>query len=166
MSYTVSFFLIDIEKLRSVIGGKDLSIVDKIDVDEENRSYLEALLLGSESGQDDDSSEYGYALEKIVEHLFGESEAVPEFEDLRYGEFDNPPLDWILQSGSPVKLPPIEDFPYVGHRTIAEMRNALDSWDDEKYDDFEPEIQEMIEGMFSVFQTAIEKKKDLITFYY
>jgi hypothetical protein len=166
MSYTVSFFLIDIEKLCSVIGCKDLSIVDKIDIDNENRHYFETLLLGSNPRQNDDPSEYGYALEKIVEHLFGESESVPEFEDLHFGEFDDPPLNWIIQSGAPVKLPPNDNFLYIGHRFLAEMQKTLDEWDDDQFDNYKPEVQEMIEGMLTVFQNAVEQTKDLITFYY
>jgi hypothetical protein len=166
MSYTVSFFLTDIEKLRNVISGKDLSIADKMDIDDENRSYIETLLLGSEHGQDDDLSEYGYALEKIVEHLFGESESVPEFEDLHFGEFDDPPLDWIIQSGSPIQLPPNDNFPYIGHRFLADIQKTLDEWNDNQFDDYEPEIQEMIEALLDVFQKAVEQKKDLISFYY
>jgi hypothetical protein len=166
MSYTVSFFLTDIEKLRNVINRKDLSIVDKMDIDDENRSYIEALLLGSNPRQNDDPSEYGYALEKIVEHLFGKSESVPEFEDLHFGEFDDPPLDWIIQSGSPVKLPPNDNFPYIGHRFLTDIQKTLDEWNDDQFDDYEPEVQEMLEGMLTVFQNAVEQKKDLITFYY
>jgi hypothetical protein len=166
MSYTVSFFLTDIEKLCSVIGGKDLSIVDKIDIDDENRSYFETLLLGNEPNQDDDPSEYGYALEKIVEHLFGESESVSKFEELHFGEFDDPPLDWIIKSGSPVKLPPNDNFPYIGHRTVMDMQKTLDEWDDDQFDNYESEIQEMIEALLDIFQKSVEQKKDLITFYY
>jgi hypothetical protein len=166
MSYTVSFFLTDIEKLRNVIGGKDLSIVDKMDIDDENRSYIEMLLLESERDQNGDPSEYGYALEKIVEHLFGESESVPEFEDLHFGEFDDPPLDWIIKSGSPIKLPPNDNFPYIGHRFLVDIQKTLDEWNDNQFDDYEPEIQEMIEALLDVFQKAVEQKKDLITFYY
>ncbi|GHT29098.1 hypothetical protein FACS18942_10040 [Planctomycetales bacterium] len=146
MSYTVSFFLTDIKELRNVISGKDLSILEALDIDEEERNYVQTLLMGTEQEQNC-GSEYGYALEKIVEHLFGESEAVPEFEDLRFGEFDDPPLDWIIQSSSPVKLPPNEDFPYIGYRILGEMQKTLDDWDDEKYDDFEPEIQKMNLGI-------------------
>jgi hypothetical protein len=166
MSYTVSFFLTDIEKLRNVINRKDLSIVDKMDIDDENRSYIETLLLGNNPRQDDDPSEYGYALEKIVEHLFGESESVSEFEELHFGEFDDPPLDWIIESGSPIKLPPNDNFPYIGHRFLADMQKTLDEWNDNQFDDYEPEIQEIIEALLDIFQKAVEQKKDLITFYY
>lgn len=126
MSYTVSFFLTDIKELRNVISGKDLSILEALDIDEEERNYVQTLLMGTEQEQNC-GSEYGYALEKIVEHLFGESEAVPEFEDLRFGEFDDPPLDWIIQSSSPVKLPPNE-VPLItmdGH-TLEQANTAFD----------------------------------------
>ncbi len=165
MSYTVQFYIGKIDKIKKLIGSKKTAILDELDIDDEAREYAETLLMGTE--QDLDSgSEYGYALEKIVEHLFGESEGVTEFEDLRFGEFDEPPLDWIIQSGPPVALPPNDDFPYIGHRFLADMQKTLAEWNDDKFDDFEPEVQEMIEGMLGVFQTAVEQKKDLITFYY
>ncbi|GHT46524.1 hypothetical protein FACS189454_07810 [Planctomycetales bacterium] len=166
MSHAVSFYLIDIEKIRNIIDEKDLSILKKMKIDGEDRRYIKTLLVGDAPACDDELFEYGYALEKIVRRLYGKNESVPEFEDLRFGEFDDPPLDWIIQSSSPVTLPPNKDFPYIGHRFCSEMRQTLDAWDDDMFDNFEPEIQKMIEGMFSVFQTAIEKKKDLITFYY
>jgi hypothetical protein len=166
MSYTVSFFLTDIEKLRNIISEKDLSVIDKMGIDDENRSYIETLLLGSERDQNDDPSEYGYALEKIIEHLFGESESVSEFEDLHFGEFDDPPLDWIIKTGPPVKLPPNDNFPYIGHRFLADIQKTLDEWNDDKFDDYEPEVQEMLEALLDVFQNAVEQKKDIITFYY
>ena len=168
MSYTVQFYLVELDKIKNVIGGKNLSIIDEIDVDDEDREYLETLLMGTE--QDEDSgSEYGYALEKIIEQIFGESESASAFEDLHFGEFDDPALDWIIQSGPPIKLPPNDDFPFIGHRLLADMQKALDEWDDEKLEtlnDIAPEVQAKIEGMLDVFQTAIEQKKDLITFYY
>ena len=142
-----------------------MAILDELDIDDEEREYAETLLMGTEQAPDC-GSEYGYALEKIVEHIFGESEGVTEFEDLRFGEFDEPPLDWIIQSGSPISLPPNNDFPYIGHRFLADMQKTLDEWNDDKFDDFEQEVQEMIEGMLDVFQTAVEQKKDLVTFYY
>jgi hypothetical protein len=165
MSYTVSFFLTDIEKIRGVIGGKDLSIMDKLDVDDENRRYIKMLILGNEPEQDDDPSEYGYAFEKIVKY-FSDREGVSEFEDLRFSEFDDPPLDWILESGSPIELPLNDNFPYIGHRTVADMQKTLDEWNDDQFDNFDPELQEMIEALLCVFQKATEQKKDLITFYY
>jgi hypothetical protein len=166
VSYTVSFYSININKLRNTIEEKNLSILDESDLDDENRKYAETLITGTEPDLDDIPSEYGYTLEKIVKHLFGGSENVPEFEDLRFGEFNDPPLDWIIKSGSPVKLPPNDNFPYIGHRTIAEMQKTLDDWNDEQYDDFVPEAQEIIEALLNVFQRAVEQKKDLITFYY
>jgi hypothetical protein len=165
MSYTVQFYFAKINKIKKIIGSKDLSILDEIDIDDDDREYLETLIMGTE--QDPESgSEYGYALEKIVEHLFGESESVPEFEDLHFGEFDDPPLDWIIKSGSPIKLPPNDNFPYIGHRFLVDIQKTLDEWNDDQFDDYESEIQEMIEALLDVFQNAVEQKKDIITFYY
>jgi hypothetical protein len=165
MSYTVSFYLVDIEKIKTTIGSKDLSIIDKINIGNDYHQYLETLIMGTEQEQNN-SSEYGYVLEKIVKYLFGKSEEASAFEDLQYGEFDAPPLDWIIESGSPVKLPPNDDFPYIGHQFLANIQKTLDEWDDEQFDDYEPDLQSMIEAMLDMFQNAVEQKKDLITFYY
>ncbi len=165
MSYTVQFYLGKIDKITSLIGNKKTEILDELDIDDEEREYAETLLMGTEQDQYS-GSEYGYALEKIVEHLFGESEGVSEFEELHFADFDDSPLSWLSQSGPPVKLPPNEDFPVIGHRYLADMQKTLDEWSDKKLENFNPEVQEMIEGMFGVFQKAVESKKDLVTFYY
>jgi hypothetical protein len=65
-----------------------------------------------------------------------------------------------------VKLPFYEGIPIVGYRTINEMKSILADWDDSMYDNFDSDTQNLIESMFSTFQIAIKKKKDLITFYY
>jgi hypothetical protein len=165
MSYTVSFYLVDIEKIKSTIGSKYVSIIDKIDIGEDYRKYLETLIMGTEQNPDN-SSEYGYVFEKIVKHLFGENEEASAFEDLRYGEFDAPILSWIIKSGSPISLLSNEDFPFIGHRYLAEIQETLDEWDDDQYDNYEKYIGDMIEEMLEIFQIAVEQKKDIITFYY
>jgi hypothetical protein len=165
MSYTVSFYLVDIEKIKTTIGSKDWSIIDKINIDNDYRQYLETLIMGTEQNSDN-SSEYGYVLEKIVKYLFGESEEASAFEDLRYGEFDAPILSWINKSGPPISLPPNEDFPFIGYRYLAEIKEALDEWNDGQYDDYEKHIGDMIEEMLEIFQSAVEQEKDIITFYY
>jgi hypothetical protein len=165
MSYTVSFYLVEIEKIKTTIGSEDLSIFDKINISNDYRQYLETLIMGTEQ-KPDNSSEYGYVLEKIVQYLFGKSEEASAFEDLRYGEFDSPILSWIIKSGPPISLSPNEDFPFIGHRYFTEIKEALDAWDDDQYDDYEKYIGDMIEEMLEIFQTAVEQKKDIISFYY
>jgi hypothetical protein len=165
MSYTVQFYLGKIDKIKKLIGSKKTAILDELDIDDEEREYAETLLMGTE--QDPESgSEYGYALEKIVEHLFGESEGVSEFEELHFADFEDSPLSWLSQSGPPVELPLNEDFPVIGHRYLADMEKTLDDWTDEKLENFNLEVQKMLEGMLSVFQNAVDSKRDIITFYY
>jgi hypothetical protein len=165
MSYTVSFYLVDIDKIKTTIGSKDVSIIDKIDTGEDYRKYLETLIMGTEQNPDN-SSEYGYVLEKIVKYLFSESEEASTFEDLRSGEFDAPILSWIIKSGSPILLHSNKDFPFMGHRYLAEIKKDIEEWDDDQYDDYEKYIGDMIEEMLEIFQSAVEQEKDIITFYY
>ncbi|MDR1290291.1 MAG: hypothetical protein LBK06_03730 [Planctomycetaceae bacterium] len=135
-------------------------------IDDEDRQYVETLLIGDVPVKGvDDLFEYGYALQKIVKYLFGNSKDVPEFDSLHSVDFIGP-LDWICTSGSPIKLPFYEDVPIVGYRTINEMKSTLANWEDEMYDDFDSDTQNLIESMLSIFQIATKKKKDLITFYY
>ncbi|MDR1491852.1 MAG: hypothetical protein LBT05_03910 [Planctomycetaceae bacterium] len=171
MSYSVSFYLADIQKLQKILDEKDLSILDEMSFDEneeddwENRAYLEKLMTGSEPDDEDEPFEYAYSLEQIVAHLFGESVPVPEFEDLRIGKFEGV-LSWILKSGSPIKLPPNDDYPYVGHRFLPEIQKMLNDWNDKNFEEYAPKIQTMIKAMFRIFRTAVKQKKDVITFYY
>jgi hypothetical protein len=171
MSYSVSFYLADIQKLQKIIDEKKLSILDEMSFDEneeddwENRAYLEKLMTGREPDEEDEPFEYAYALEQIVAHLFGESVLIPEFENLRIGTFEGV-LSWILKSGSPIKLPPNDDYPYVGHRLLLEIQKMLNEWDNKKFDEYASKTQTMIEAMFELFRTAVKQKKDIITFYY
>ena len=158
----------------------DEDVLDDDDEESSDRLYVTALLEGSEQDPDK-SSEYGYALEKIVEAMGGERVDAEEFEDLRYGEFDGP-MSWILESGPPIDLPSNDDFPIVGYRTRAEMQQALlaseeeedtededDDDDDDDYDDVmndDDYMDDMIDDMHEVFRYALENKKDVISFYY
>ncbi|MDR1385380.1 MAG: hypothetical protein LBJ67_16260 [Planctomycetaceae bacterium] len=170
MSYSVSFYLADIQKLQKILDEKNLSILDEMSFDEneeddwENRAYLEKLMTG-QPDEEDEPFEYAYALEQIVAHLFGESVPIPEFENLWTGKFEGV-LSWILKSGSPIKLPPNNDYPYVGHRFLPEMQKMLNEWNDKKFDEYTPKIQTLVEIMFNLFRTAIKQKKDIMSFYY
>ena len=188
----MQFYLVDLEELKKVLGSGDQSLLDRLDIDEEDeegRRRAKELIEGT-SLSDEDGSEYGYALEKIVEGMGCEWVSVEEFEDLRFGEF-NGPLEWIVDSGSPITLPDSDDFPYVGYRELDDMKEDLatapredddeddnhyqeedeDDYedygdDDTDYDDGNEFYREMLQGMYRVFRQAIAKKKDIITFYY
>lgn len=193
MSYTVQFYLVDLEELKQVLGSRDLSLLDHLDIDEEDEDgqrRVQELIDGS-SLNDNDGSEYGYALEKIVEGMGCEWVSVEEFEDLRFGEFSGP-LEWIVDSGPPLALPESDDFPYVGFRELDDIKEDLaaapsnsdedddsgryqedddDDYDDDydsetDYDDGNEFYREMLQGMYRVFRYAVTKKKDIITFYY
>jgi hypothetical protein len=162
MGCTVYFHLVDLDKIRQVIGSKDLSFLKKLDMQEEDWQYAETLLMGTE--QDEYSgSEYGYALERIIEYLFEEDEEIAEL-NLDYDDFENSILDWIVKSGSPVEIVPSDDVPFIGHRTVTEMKKFLDDWDDEKAEEFDDDFLEIIETTLEVFQKAVKKKKDVVTF--
>jgi nitrogenase molybdenum-iron protein alpha/beta subunit len=105
----------------------------------------------------------GCALEKIIEHLFGECEEIVEL-NLDYGDFENSILDWIVKSGSPVEIVPSDDVPFIGHQTVAEMKKFLDDWNDEKAEEIDDDFLEMVETTLEVFQKAVKKKKDLVIF--
>jgi hypothetical protein len=163
MSCTVYFHLVNLDKIRQVIGSKDLSFLKKLDIQEEEWQYAETLLMGAE--QDEYSgSEYGYVLEKVIEYLFGECEEIAEL-SLDYDDFEDSPLEWIVKSGSPVKIVPSDDVPFIGHRTVTEMKTFLDDWNDEKAEELDDDFLEMVETTLEVFQKAVKEKKDLVTFF-
>ncbi|MDR2641511.1 MAG: hypothetical protein LBC74_01825 [Planctomycetaceae bacterium] len=161
----ISFYLVNLEKLRQIIGGKDLSFLKKLDLQKEDWHYAETLLMGTKQKQDqDEGSEYGYALESIIEYCFGESEEIAEL-NLDYDDFKKSPVEWIIKSGPPVKIAPSDDVPFIGHRTVAEMKKFLDNWNDEKAEKYDDDMLEIIETTLEVFQKAVKKKKDLVTFF-
>ncbi|MDD3588155.1 MAG: hypothetical protein PHQ75_13310 [Thermoguttaceae bacterium] len=192
MSYTVQFYLVNLEELKKVFGSGDLSLLERLDFDEEDhegRRRAQELIEGTPLS-DKEGSGYGYALEKIVEALGCEWVSVEEFEDLRFGEFDGP-LEWIIDSGAPIALPDTDDYPYVGYRELDDMKEDLASApsededeeddrykeeDEDDYDDYSDDesdydngnefYREMLQGMYRVFRYAIRKKKAIITFYY
>jgi hypothetical protein len=136
----------------------------KLDLQEEDWQYAETLLMGTkQKEEDDEGSEYGYALQRIIEYLFEEDEEIAE-SILDYEDFENSILDWIVKSGSPVKIVPNDDGPFIGHRTVAEMKKFLDDWDDEKAEELDDDFLEMVETTLEVFQKAVKKKKDLVIF--
>ena len=104
-------------------------------------------------------------MEKIVAKLAGTREDVPDFEDLRTGEFDGV-MAWIITSGTPVPLPKYDGFPYIGHLHLPNIRKILDEWSDDQFDEYDTEQQSMIEGMLDVFKKAVDAEKDVISFYY
>jgi uncharacterized FAD-dependent dehydrogenase len=161
----IYFYLVNLEKLRQIIGSKDLSFLKKLDMSDEDRHYAETLLMGTKQKQEqDEGSEYGYALEKIIEYLFGECEEIAEL-NLDYGDFKKSPVEWIIKSGSPVKIAPSDDVPFIGHRTVAEMKKFLNDWNDEKAEKYDDDMLEVIETTLEVFQKAVKKKKDIVTFF-
>ena len=144
MSYTVSFYLLEIEQLKRIIGNGEVSLIEETKVD---------------------TYKCGYVLEKIVAKIAGKRENMPQFEDLHFREFSGI-MKWICLSGPPVSLPEYDGYPFIGHLHLVDIRQTLSEWNENKFDDYENEEQGMLEEMLDVFQKAIEKKKDLIAFYY
>lgn len=167
MSYTVTFYEVDLETIKKTLGSRDLSILDKTKFDEEDKEGLECarvLLTGGEQNPEL-GSQFGYAFEKIVEAVEPESIVTKEFESLHYGDFEGP-LSWIEKSGPPVELPINDDYPVIGYRTVDDMKKFLDEWEEDNIDEYDPDIQEMIEGMLDLFQNAVKHQKDIISIYY
>lgn len=167
MGYTVSFYEVDLDSIKKTLGSRDLSILDKVKFDEEDEGgrELARILITGEEQPPDLGSEFAYAFEKIVEAVESESIIPNEFESLHYTEFEGP-LSWILESGPPVDLPPNDDFPIIGYRTIEEMKKFLDEWEDDNIDEYDSEIQEMIEVMLDIFRNAVSHQKGIISFLY
>jgi hypothetical protein len=135
MSYTLVPYAIDLEELRGAVGSKDEALLASIregwteDVDEEEREEgkvtadraLNDLIMGTPRGEEA-GYQYGYALERLCEHL-GERLAADYWESITWRVLQGTGMgDLLHESGPPVPLPKIDDFPTTGHLTADRVR--------------------------------------------
>jgi hypothetical protein len=114
--------------------------------------------------------QYGYGLEMICMYL-GEEQCVKQLESVNGSWTFYDMWDWILDSQSPIALPRHNDiFPSIGHFRLADIPKELErtqTLDFGNYNKIEQEMYtEIREGLVELYEKALEKKKDIVTFYY
>jgi len=178
MSYVLQSYVIDLQVLTSAIGSKDQALLRS--VIESDPDAFEEVLGGREIQPQQALSElvmdlaldpeqghaYGNALEKLCAHL-GSGLPVKYWDAVRDAALSATGVDKILEeSGPPVKLPRVDDFPIIGHIpaekmvvTMKEMRLRLQNCRDDGVTDL---LEEFIEWL----EQAETEKKGLVLVYH
>ena len=179
MSYVLTPILVDISKLQTAIGSRDTALIDGVmavnpeefedEGDEEQddeiplRVALRHLIMGDEVNTRC-AHQYGYALEKLCDYL-GEVLLPDVWGGVRWEAVEACGLQGVLGTGPPVKLPPIADFPKIGHipRTnidghIRLAKERLGTVRDE-------ELKELLDEYLEWLHSAQAKGTDVIFFY-
>ncbi len=140
MSYSLVPYLVDLNDLRRAIGSKDTELLEAViqgdpdrfppdDLDESDGEVsgcraLRDLVMGTvpEAGS---GHPYGYALERLCDHL-GRRLDADMWESIHWEVLEDTGFEAVLSgSGSPVPLPPIDDFPTIGHLTPEQVQEIV-----------------------------------------
>jgi hypothetical protein len=183
MSYCLTPFLVDVPKLRAIIGCRIPEIVTaakavchsrdadepdvEFDEDEEQVPIGTAIrhLVMGEPLNEDYGHCYGYALMELC-HVAGEligSRAwapIPGWEAVEACG-----LGEILFTGPPVELPTIDDFPGIGHELRGDLPARLQAAQARRQRIREPHLVEMLDEYIGWLTLARKKNKDIVFFY-
>jgi len=137
VSYTLTPYLLDLARLRALVGSKDLSTIrairkndpkrfDEEDDDSDGVSLGQAvtnLIMGAPPGKAG-AHQYGYALEAIADHV-GKRLEIDVWGGARGSALEALSLRQVFKRGAPVKLPKYGDFPAFAYLTRAEIVELL-----------------------------------------
>ena len=183
MSYTVTCYQVDIDELKKLCPSKDRNVLKTIlrkqsahiedsndyfaDDIEEGAPPLETALTHLIMGEEMNSEfgfMYGYALEALCIHL-GQRLEMDAFESMTGGWFWELPdrIQSLVLSGSPIKLPDIDDFPNIGHKTLAQITDELNN-----QDEYEPGTDEgdAFKCYYDTLAFCQNLKTGFVAFYY
>lgn len=116
MGYSHMFYAVDLPRLRSSFGSKDLGLFEAVvksseSLTEEETGALREIIQGECRNEPGTEHLYGYALKAICEHV-GEMLLVGDVAAVR----DHPYRSKLVASGPPVAIPYTgRDFPEIGH---------------------------------------------------
>ena len=178
MSYALVPYLIDLKKLTETAGGKDKSLIDAViqahlKAFEESasgdakslRDALTELVMGNQLDSDH-GHVYGYALEKLCRHL-GKQLDVQYWDATRTAALEDTGVGRLLEeSGSPVPLPRICDFPSIGHIPEAKIETVLQDMRERLRNCDDADLRDLLKEFADWLDEALKQKKALILFYY
>jgi hypothetical protein len=119
-------------------------------------------LISGEFSRTDCAYEYGYALERLCRSLGTRIKDV-DFADLRDLKIDSPLCTWR----TPVALPPIDDFPYIGYLTADEVREEVARMESMDLSCPEsPGVEKDRKLLFRCLNGASKKGLGVVAFYY
>jgi hypothetical protein len=141
-------------------------------------------LIMDEERWDYEGAQYGYAIEILCsfygeflpnDHWTGMDHDWAETVNDALQEIGVPSetfsiLGHLLHRGSPVDIPEIDDFPFVGYVTLAEIPGALTALTDERFAVIEhqnaDQIRISLKQIREWLETCHRDKSDLVCFYY
>ena len=175
MSYTLVPYMIDLDRLRAAVGSKDAALVEAVrskgpeqfDSDEYDLTLGQALtqlVMGEKLGRDD-THQYGYALEKLAAHL-GRRLPLDLWSGVRWAAMEDSGVAPIMDSGPPVNLPKIDDFPTIGYLPREQIADMVGKMGDEGLTNEDEELEELLKEFEAWLREAAKAKQDLLLFYY
>ncbi|MEM7625044.1 MAG: hypothetical protein AAF333_05395 [Planctomycetota bacterium] len=180
MSYVLTGYAVEIDKLESLVGSGDAMAVsaviannpeefedDEYEEDDELtlRDAVWQLVMGQEKDPDE-AYQYGYALQELCD-CYGEALLPDLWGGVRWDAVEACGLEPLMtKTGPPVELPPSDDFPRIGHlrrgaaieSALGAARDRLDQVDDE-------EITELLEEFIGMLEATIGLGRDVVFFY-
>ncbi|WP_425396866.1 DUF7691 family protein [Aeoliella sp.] len=181
MSYVLTAYLVDIDKLQAIVGSKDASLVEAIKAnnaeffDDEEEEFdddelwlstaIEHLVMDQEKDTDE-AHQYGYALIEICGYC-GELQPCDLWDAARWAAVEACGLEHLLtKTKPPVELPPNNDFPSIGCLRRAEVAAELTTAKDRLAATKDEDVSELLEEYVGWLQTADEKGQDMVFFYH
>jgi hypothetical protein len=178
MSYSLIPYAVDLKKLRAAVGSKEQALVQAVihgnaklfkqqgEAGELSlREALEQLVMGSDL-DGDWGHVYGYALEQLCRHL-GTPLKVEGWIGVHWEIMEMFQLDQLLKdSGPPVELPFIADFPTIGHIRAKDLPRVLRDVQERKADATDADLRGLLGELEGWLKKARAGAKDLVLFYY
>lgn len=109
---------------------------------------------------------YGYALEQVCNYL-GSPLQVNFWDAVHWRTLEVTGMDQVFErGGSPIKLPPIPDFPSIGHIMHDKIPLELARLRNQKSLSADKEFCALIAEADGWLETAFAQNKSLVFFYY
>jgi hypothetical protein len=176
MSYVLTAYLVDLADLKSMMGSKDRSIIqdvesiisevyedDEEEIDPQNAA-VRALVMG-ERLHPENSDAYASALWHICK-VKGEELPPDAWGGVRWDSIEVCGLeDLLTKTGPPVKLPPHQDIPYVGHIKHSDVDPYLQTAEEKAADTDDDGVRGLLEEYIAWLEEAKSREKDIVFFY-
>jgi hypothetical protein len=180
MSYVLLPVVIDIPALEAAVGSKDQALIDAImahdpdyyksDLTDDGARVtpgmaIHHLVMGKPLNEDY-AHEYGYALSAMCSHM-GEVIVPKHWAGVGWDVVDRCGLEVVMtETGPPVPLPPIDNFPMIGHIRRADLESHLEAARERRRNASDDSVIELIDEYIQWLDDAQRKSLDVVFFYH
>jgi hypothetical protein len=181
MSYVLTAYLVDIDKLQALVGSKDQSVVEAVKAnnaeffDEEEEEFdedelwlstaIEHLIMDQEKDPEE-AHQYGYALREICD-CYGELLPCDAWNGVRWAAVEICGLqDLLTKTRPPIELPENDDFPRIGCLRRSEVPGELQAAKERLEAATENDDPELLEEYVGWLEAAAEQGGDVVFFYH